>query len=544
MNSRDSILAPARHHGSTARQEPATPATAPGRPTSRPTDRSDSRSGTRSEPKTTAGETGTPIDPGRRWAALAVLAASLLVVVMDMTVLNVALPDLIDDLRPDAVTQLWIVDAYPVLLAGLLVPASALADRWGRKRMLLSGFTVFGVASLLVLVCTTGGQVIALRLALGVGGAMIMPTTLSLIRALFPDPRERALALAIWATMASVGSAVGPIVGGALLMLFSWHSAFLLNVPLMLAAVIGGLMLLPESRSQRPGRLDPVAVVLSVTGMVALVYAVKHLGHSGPDLLTLAVLVAGAGATAGFVHRCRTQTEPMLAVDLFGDRVFRAGILTALSHSTVVMALLLVASQWLQLVRGWSPLVAGVALLPMAVAGLLGSPFAPALAARIGVRATLTGGLLVTAPGLAGLFLLPRPLPYPGLAVCLFLVGLGGASLSVGSALVMGRTPAHQAGSAAAVEEMSYEIGSVLGVAVLGSLAGIVYRTGLPDGTGAAATDSVAGALGTASEAVATASFTEAFAVVGLAGGLIMLLAAVVVWRSVPRDLALTDLQH
>jgi len=482
--------------------------------------------------------------PRRRWAALAVLTASLLVVVMDMTVLNVALPDLIADLRPEAVAQLWIVDAYPVLLAGLLVPASALADRWGRKRMLIGGFAVFGLASLLVLVASNPGQVIALRLTLGIGGAMIMPTTLSLIRALFPDPRERALALAIWATMASVGAAVGPIVGGGLLMLFSWHSAFLVNVPLMLVAVVAGLVLLPESRSRRPGRLDPVAAPLSVVGMIAVVYAIKHLGKDGVDPLTLVVLAAGLAALTGFVHRCRTQPEPMLAVGLFGDRVFRAGVLTALSHSTVVMALLLVASQWLQLVQGWSPLRAGVALLPLAVAGLLGSPFAPALAARIGVRAVLSGGLLVTAPGLAGLFVLPRPIPYAGLAVCLFLVGLGGAALGVGSALIMGRTPADQAGSAAAVEEMSYEIGSVLGVAGLGSLAGVVYRAGLPTGADPAATESVAGALGTSVQAAATAAYTDAVAVVGLAGGLVMVVAALVVARSVPRDLQLTDLRH
>ena len=485
-----------------------------------------------------------PTQGRRRWAGLAVLSASLLVVIMDMTVLNVALPELIADLRPGPVAQLWIVDAYPVVLSGLLVPMAALGDRWGRKRMLLTGFALFGLASVLVLVADSPGQVIALRAVLGLGGSMIMPTTLSLIRGLFPDPGERALALGIWATMASLGAGLGPIVGGVLLELFSWHSAFLVNVPLMVVALLAGLVLLPESRSERPGRVDAIGVLLSVGGMVTIVYAVKHLGAHGLDPVTPVILLAGLGAMALFVRRCLVQPEPMLAVDLFADKVFRAGVLTALAHSTVVMALLLVASQWLQLVQGWSPLAAGTALLPLALGGLIGSPFAPAVAARIGVRTVLGSGLGITAIGLAVIFVLPRPIPYAGVGAGLFLVGLGGAALGVGSALIMGRAPAHQSGSAAAIEEMSYEIGAVLGVAVLGSLAGAIYRSGLPDGAGSVVTESVAGALGTRFEGAATASFTTSFAVVGLVGAVLVALAAVVVWRSVPRELELTDVHH
>ncbi|GAA3627180.1 quaternary ammonium compound efflux MFS transporter QacA [Kineosporia mesophila] len=487
----------------------------------------------------------TPTTPSRRrWAGLAVLAASLLVVVMDMTVLNVALPDLIADLKPGAVSQLWIVDAYPVVLAGLLVPVSSLADRWGRRRMLLAGFTVFGLASALVLLADSPSQVIALRAALGVGGAMIMPTTLSLIRTLFPDPVERATALGIWAATASLGSAVGPILGGALLEMFSWHSAFLVNVPLMVVAVIAGLVLLPESRSDRPGRLDAVGVVLSVGGMVAIVYAVKQLGKDGFEPLPLGILAVGLVAMAAFAHRCLTQSEPMLAVDLFGNRVFRSGVITAIAHSGVTMALLLVGSQWLQLVQGWSPLKAGAALLPMALGGMIGSPFAPALAARIGVRTVLVTGLLTTATGLGVIAVLPHPMPYPGIAVALLCNGLGGAALGVGSALMMGSAPAHQAGSAAAIEEMSFEVGAVLGVSVLGSLAGIVYRSGLPGGVDDVVSESVAGALGTASEKAATASFVDAFATVGLAGAIAVALTAAVVWWWVPGDLDLADAHH
>src|SRR5690349_19089630 len=225
----------------------------------------------------------TPTTNRRRWAGLAVLAASLLVVVMDMTVLNVALPELTADLEAGALAQLWMVDVYSLVLAGLLVPVAALADRWGRRRMLLTGFAIFAFASLAALVARSAGDVIAIRALLGIGGAMIMPATLSLIRALFPDARERAFALGLWAATAAIGGAVGPIVGGALLSAFSWHAAFLVNVPLMVVAFVAGRALLPESRSERPGRVDAAGVLLSVGGMVAAVYGVKHLGKEGVD---------------------------------------------------------------------------------------------------------------------------------------------------------------------------------------------------------------------------------------------------------------------
>ncbi|KRB77037.1 MFS transporter [Nocardioides sp. Root190] len=477
-----------------------------------------------------------PVLGRRRWGGLAVLAASLLVVVMDMTVLNVALPDLSADLRTGALAQLWIVDVYSLVLAGLLVPVAALADRWGRRRMLLTGFVIFALASLAALGARSAGDVIAIRALLGVGGAMIMPATLSLIRALFPDARERAFALGLWAATAAVGGAIGPIVGGALLSAFSWHAAFLVNVPLMVVAFLAGRALLPESRSERPGRVDATGVLLSVGGMVAAVYAVKHLGKEGIDPTSVVALVGGVALLVVFVRRCLRQDEPMLAVELFANPVFRAGVLTALVSSTVMIALLFVGSQWLQLVQGWTPLVAGVALLPMALGGLIGPPFAPAVAARLGARNVIVAGLLVLASGLATLWLLPRPLPYAGVAVALLLVGFGTAALGLASALIMGSAPIHQAGSAAAVEEMSYEVGGVLGIAVLGSLAGLVYRGGLPADAAPEAVESISGALGTSAESAALASYADAFGAVGLAGALITLVVALIVWRGLPED--------
>lgn len=497
-----------------------------------------------------------PTTTTRRWAGLAVLCASLLVVVMDMTILSLALPAIAAELRPGAVEQLWMVDVYALVLAGLLVTASALGDRWGRRRMLVAGFATFGVASTAVLVVDSPAGVIAVRALLGVGGAMIMPSTLSMVRALFTEPRERATALGWWGATAAVGAALGPIVGGALLEAFSWHSAFLVNVPVMGVAIVAALLLLPESRSARPGTLDPLATVLSVVGMVALVYAVKHTGEHGPDARGLVTAVVAVLALVLFVRRCLAQPDPVLEVRLFRERGFTAGVLTALCSSIASIAALLLLSQWLQLVRGWSPLESGFALVPMAVAGVVCSPLAPALAARVGARTVLAGGLAVGGLGFLLVFALPEPMSYAGVAAALVLVGAGSGSLAVASAAIMSGAPEEKAGSAAAIEESSYEIGGVLGVAVLGSLANAVYRHDLPadvlqaGGLDAAGADAVRDSLGGALEvaglagpggadlaARATAAFTDALSWAGLAGGAVMLVAVAVVWWVAPRDL-------
>ncbi|ADB35209.1 major facilitator superfamily MFS_1 [Kribbella flavida DSM 17836] len=483
----------------------------------------------------------------RRWAGLAVLSASLLLVVMDMTILNLALPAMAEDLRPSSVELLWIVDIYSLVLAGLLVTASSLGDRLGRRRMLITGFVIFGAASLGVLLADSPATVIAVRVLLGVGGAMIMPSTLSLIRALFPDARERATALGIWGATAAVGGALGPIVGGALLQNFSWHSAFLVNVPVMAAAVVAAFLLLPESRSERPGRLDPVATVLSIAGMVGLVYAIKQLGKHGVTAEVLLVGVLGAALLFAFVRRCLRAPEPMLEIRLFRGRGFTAGVLTALITSFAMVAALLLISQWLQLVQGWSALASGVALLPMAAGGLIGSPLAPALAQRIGARTVLVGGLAVGALGFLLLFVLPQPLTYAGIAASLTLIGIGTAPLAVASAVIMAGAPVDQAGSAAAIEESSYEIGAALGITILGSLAAAIYRAGLPGDAPTQARESLAGALTLGDPTLATTAqtaFTNSLTWFGLAGGLLLLAVAALVLHLTPRTLDLTATHH
>ncbi|MEV4067856.1 MFS transporter, partial [Nonomuraea dietziae] len=321
----------------------------------------------------------------RRWAALAVLSVSLLLVVMDMTILNVALPAISEDLRPDAIELLWMVDAYSLAVSGLLVTVSALGDRWGRRKMLISGFALFGAASVAVVWARDPAAVIALRALLGVGGAMIMPSTLSMIRTLFTDPRERATALGIWSAMAALGAALGPILGGLLLEAFSWHAAFLVNVPVMALAIVAGLMLLPESRNPNPGRWDALGTLLSIAGMVALVYGVKHADDAGGW-----VALASAAVLLGwFVRRCLTRKDPLLEIRLFGSPSFSAGTVAALTTSIAMAAMMLLLAQWMQLVQGYSPLETGVRMLPTALGAFVLSPLAPALAARIGARTVL-----------------------------------------------------------------------------------------------------------------------------------------------------------
>ncbi|MBW8481599.1 MFS transporter [Actinomadura sp. PM05-2] len=483
---------------------------------------------------------------------------------MDMTILNVALPEISADLRPDAIGLLWMVDVYSLVVSGLLVTAAALADRWGRKRMLILGFAVFGLGSLAVLAAGSPAAVIAIRALLGAGGAMIMPSTLSMIRQLFTDPRERATALGVWATMAALGGALGPILGGALLEAFSWHAAFLVNAPVMALAIGFGLWLLPESRNPAPGRWDALGTALSIVGMVALVYAIKHFGKDGPHSTgALAAAAVAAVALTWFVRRCLNRPDPILEVRLFRGRAFTAGTLTALTTSVAVAATMLLMAQWLQLVMGYSPLEAGVRLLPEAVAAAVVSPLAPALAARIGARTVLAGGLAVSGAGFLVIFLGPQPLGYGTVALAATLVGAGMGSLAIASAVIMAGAPPEKSGSAAAIEETGYELGAALGVAVLGSVAAAIYRSGLPLGdlagrgvTGTTADtvrESLGGALDVASRLgapgaaladEARTAFTRSLEWASAAGGALMLLTAALVWWLTPRALDLAEVQH
>ncbi|MBM7368620.1 MFS transporter [Gordonia hydrophobica] len=498
----------------------------------------------------------------RAWLATAALSASLLVIVMDMTILNVALPALSADLTPSADQVLWIVDVYSLVLAGLLVPAAALADRWGRKRMLMTGYAIFGLASLLVLFAESAVMVIGIRVLLGIGGAFIMPTTLSTIRVVFTDARERARALAVWASIAGIGAAIGPLIGGFLVEHFSWQSAFLVNVPLMALAVIAGLFLIPESRSADPGVWDWTGVLLSFTGMVLVMWAVKHFGAQASLLVPAgwAALIVGAGLLALFVRRSLRQNRPMMDFDLFRNRVFTGGIAAALGSMFAMAAALLLLAQWLQAVEGSSPIRAGVQLVPLALAAAIASLVAPALAERIGPRTVIATGIALAGLGMIIVYVIPGELHYASAVVSLCLIGIGMGSLAIGSALIMSGSPEDRAGNAAAMEETSYELGSVIGVALLGSIASVLYRqqldgsdaiAALDDQVGDAVRESIGSASATAEEMGlpalardAGAAFTESMQITSLVGGFLMLGVAAAVFALVPKNTRIDAAQH
>lgn len=304
--------------------------------------------------------------PGR-WLALSVLVLAVLLVAVDATVLGLATPYISEDLEPSGTQLLWIGDVYSFVIAGLLVSMGSLGDRIGRKRILLVGATAFGAISVLNAYATTPELMILARALLGVAGATLMPATLALIRNLFHDPRERSLAVGIWGATASAGTAVGPIAGGFLLEHFWWGSVFLINLPVMAVLVLVGIRTLPESRNPDPGPWDLVSVVLSLVGMIALVYAVKEAATHGFTWLTPATGLLGAGALYGFVHRQLTMPAPLLDMRLFRRRGFSGAVLADLLTVLGMSGLVFFLSQYLQLVQGRSPFEAGLAELPAAV---------------------------------------------------------------------------------------------------------------------------------------------------------------------------------
>ena len=493
--------------------------------------------------------------------ATVVLSASVLVITMDMTILNIALPDLAKDLKPSATQQLWIVDVYSLVLAGLLISWAAVGDRWGRKRMLMLGYAIFGVASLLVFFADSPGIVIAVRAFLGVGGAMIMPTTLSLIRVIFTNPKERATALSIWAAVSGLGSAIGPLLGGYLLEHFSWHSAFLVNVPLMAAAVIAGMLLLPESRVEKPGKLDPLAVVLSLVGMTLLVWSIKEFGDKASLLLPAPWIAFAIAAVAlgAFARRCLRSDEPLLDLALFRNRQFSAGILAALGTTFSLLAAILLISQWLQLVQGDTPVQAGIHLIPAAVAGAVASITAPPLSRVFGARAVLAGGLAVAGLGMVYVGLRGAGLSMAAVMAALVLVGSGTGTLAIASAMVMGGSPEDRAGNAGALEETSYELGGVMGVAVLGSVSALVYKAEIvadplfsqlreySADVANQAKESLGAAVTIANETNipelaerAGAAFTRSFEVTGAVGGALMIAVAAAVFFLTPKGTRIT----
>ncbi len=440
-----------------------------------------------------------------RWISLSVLVLAVLLVVVDATVMVLAIPSITESLRPSNTQLLWIGDIYSFVLAGLLVSMGSLSDRIGRKKLLLIGAGAFGAASLLAAYAPGPGWLIAARALLGVAGATIMPSTLSLIRSLFPDDRERATAIGIWGAAATAGAAAGPLVGGVLLEHFWWGSVFLLNLPVLALLLVLGGWLLPESRDPKPGSWDLASVLLSMTGVIAAVYAVKEAAaHGAGHWQVPATAVLGAGALALFVRRQLRLPTPLLDVRLFADRRFTAAVLGALIALIGLAGTVFFISQYLQLVRGYSPLVAGLAELPAFAGAVLASVLCARLTRRAGARVALAGGLLAMGLAMGVLGWLQQDTAYLLLAAVFTVLGAGeGLVYTLSADLVLTAAPAEKAGAASAVSETAYELGTALGIALFGSVLTAVYTGAFTAPAGATAESAAAArqSLGGASRA-------------------------------------------
>ncbi|MFH8795257.1 MFS transporter [Streptomyces sp. NPDC017941] len=438
--------------------------------------------------------------PGR-WLALAVLVLAVLLVAVDATVLGLATPYISEDLKPSGTQLLWIGDVYSFVIAGLLVSMGSLGDRIGRKKLLLTGAVAFGAVSVLNSYATTPELMILARALLGVAGATLMPSTLALIRNIFHDPRERSIAVGVWGAMASAGAAVGPVVGGFLLEHFWWGSVFLINLPVMAVLVLVGIKLLPESKNPAPGPWDLISVVLSLIGMIAVVYAIKEAAAHGPRWDVLVSGVIGAAALTWFVRRQLTLPAPLLDMRLFRNRGFSAAVLADLLTILGLSGLVFFLSQFLQLVQGRQPFEAGLAELPAAVGAVTAGLIAGTVARRYSVRAVVAGGLAAVGVALASLTVLSQQTGYPLLGAALLVVGVGaGFSFTVTADVILSSVPKEQAGAASAVSETAYELGAALGIALLGSIVTGVYRdftapAGTPADAASAAHDSLGGAV-------------------------------------------------
>ncbi|MER6246609.1 MULTISPECIES: MFS transporter [Streptomyces] len=479
--------------------------------------------------------------PGR-WLALSVLVLAVLLVAVDATVLGLATPYISEDLKPTGTQLLWIGDVYSFVIAGLLVSMGSLGDRIGRKRILLLGATAFGAMSVLNAYATTPELMILARALLGVAGATLMPATLALIRNIFHDPRERSLAVGIWGATASAGTAVGPIVGGFLLEHFWWGSVFLINLPVMAVLVLVGIKLLPESRNPNPGPWDMLSVVLSLVGMIAVVYAVKEAASHGVTGEPIAAGLLGAAALYAFVRRQLTLPTPLLDMRLFRNRGFSGAVLADLLTILGLSGLVFFLSQYLQLVQDRAPLEAGLAELPAAVGAVAAGLVAGATARRYSVRAVVSGGLAAIGLALASLTVLDESTGYPVLGAALLVVGVGaGFSFTVTADVILSSVPKDQAGAASAVSETAYELGAALGIAVLGSIVTGVYRGfTAPPGTPTGAHESLGGAveaasgmpMNTAQDLLASArgAFVDGLTIAAGAGAAVLLATALAAW--------------
>ena len=424
-------------------------------------------------------ERATVLSKPRRWAALAVLIFPVLLISVDNTVLSFAVPAITSALSPSGNQLLWIIDIYPLVLAGLLVPMGSFGDRIGRRRLLLIGATGFALVSAVAAFATDANQLVAARALLGIFGAMLMPATLSLIRTIFPDATERRTAIAVWAAAFSGGAVLGPIVGGLLLEHFWWGSVFLMAVPMLLPLLIGGLILVPESKDPNPGRVDPLSIVLIIFTLLPFTYAIKTFATAPWFVILGAVAVAVISGVA-FVQRQLKQETPMLDVRLFKNAAFSGALMVNLIGVFSLVGFIYFVSQHLQLIAGLSPIEAGLWMTPGLVLTMLFGLIAVGLSRRFGSPNIMAVGLIFSAIAYTLVMVAGEGSNAVLLMVAFAVLGTGiGMTETLSNDMTLAAVPASKAGAASAISETAYEIGSVLGVAVLGTILNSVYSSRL-----------------------------------------------------------------
>jgi DHA2 family multidrug resistance protein-like MFS transporter len=438
-----------------------------------------------------------------------VLALACLLYVMDLTVLHLAVPSISADLQPSSTQLLWIIDIYGFFVAGSLITMGTLGDRIGRRRLLIIGAAAFGLVSLLAAFSTSAEMLIASRALLGIAGATLAPSTLSLIFHMFQDPRQRSVAIGVWIGSFSAGSAVGPVLGGLMLEFFWWGSVFLLALPVMAALLILGPRVLPEYRDPDAGRLDLLSAAMSVVAVLAVTFGLKQIAQDGIGLPPVTSIVVGLAVAVAFVRRQLGLADPMIDIRLFRITTFNAALATNFLAIFVAVGYFLFVAQYLQLVVGLSPLEAGLWSLPSAIGFIVGSQLAPRIVQRIRPAHLIGGGLAVAAAGLAMLTQVGASDGLPMLVVSSVVISLGLAPVfGLTTELIVGSAPPERAGAASGISETGAELGGALGIALLGSVGLVIYRgelanrlpADIPAQAALLARDTLGGAVAVASE--------------------------------------------
>ncbi|MET0146117.1 MAG: DHA2 family efflux MFS transporter permease subunit [Ilumatobacteraceae bacterium] len=501
----------------------------------------------------------------RRWVTLGVLCLSLLVIVMDNTILNVAIPSLINDLGASNSEIQWIIDSYTLVFAGLLLTTGSLSDRFGRKGALQIGIVLFGIGSASAALSHSTVHLIASRAFMGIGGALIMPATLSILTNVFRDPRERGRAIAIWAGFSGLAVAIGPLTGGLLLKHFEWNSVFWVNIPLGLTALVAGYFFVPTSKDPNQGQLDPFGAILSIVGLGSLLFGIIEGPSKGwTDPWVLGAFALGIVAMASFITWELHSTHPMLDMRFFKNPRFTAANSAITMTFFAMFGSMFLMTQYWQFVHGYSPLGAGVRMIPYATTMMVVAPLSARFVERLGTKRVVTTGLLIVATALTALSFIQATTPYPVaiLGFCLMAAGMG-MTMAPATESVMGSLPRDKAGVGSAVNDTTRQMGGALGVAIIGSVVSSVYaahitdlagRFGLSGDSLTTARGSLGGALavgrdlGPSGPAFVTAvkeSFVDA-----LSNGLrlsasVILVAAFVAWRFLParaKDPLATDI--